>query len=778
MAFTGYGAKYTLTFSDVYQNTTGQYIATIYKKGYSGFVNEVSGTGSPLVIETDSDGGNGGYRPVIATKATLNLLFNYVGVGLGTDEWTPNTNIWETYERIFSESGFDIREFITADFDTFLLEVKIKAGATYNIIWQGYFIYNTDVSLNEIAPITFSLQFSDFGLMKINRFYNFPTGDTNLIRYFPSDQISLLDVIMRCCYFSYITNKVSLEYPFPYSLTQSYVNGNGATVPFSIDLSSMLIQKNAFLQELGKYKTLFEVLEGLCSQFGLIAYYKNNILHIRSYDSILNNTTENVDTIEYLIDSYNITTDEVDYSFYAYGSEYDPIRPLNSTFPNLGRSQTIRFNYPIENVQITNSATLNYNTPNYNMSSVSEVARYTGAGSYYAINSWYAPNGTELVYQGIDAQPNTIQARPFYPYATLKTQTFGTYYATKFPAKYFAGFDLGVYIDSEEFSVSSGDVISFSYLAWTDGRLKNLPATGGTINQFNYRPRPVVALVLIANDENGVETTFYYNYSTNKFESTFTPTGSGSLPLILIPNYLGNDSDKIYYDFKGVLDIPDNAKIKIRQYQPYRNLSVASASDAYQLFVEYCNLQTFKGSIITGLPTEQKFTTKFDGFVNSDNSFTLESGIFISESQKYVPPALFTLGDAKAKNPMYVAGSYGNNIFDTYNNPASGIALSYQNIGCNNISYTPLKTELGDISSAILKNIGLSNVTIEGTFKSDASLFIGRKFSYEIIGYDSVNFALLDYSIDFKNATYDALLYSSKFTDSTGKTIVSKTLIS
>jgi len=778
MAFTGYGAKYTLTFSDVYQNTTGQYIATIYKKGYSGFVHEVSGTGTPLVIETDSDGGNGGYRPVIATKATLNLLFNYVGEGLGTDEWTPNENIWETYQKIFSESGFDIREFITANFDTFLLEVKIKNGGSYNIIWQGYFIYNTDVSLSEIAPITFSLQFSDFGLMKINRFYNFEAGNTNLIRYFPSDKISLLDVIMRCCYFSYITNKVSLEYPFPYSLTQSYVNGNGATVNSTIDLSSMLIQKNAFLQELGKYKTLFEVLEGLCSQFGLIAFYKNNILHIRSYDSLVNNTTENVDTIEYTVDNYDVATDEVEYSFYAYASEYDPIRPLNSTLPNIGRSQTIRFNYPIENVVISNSASLNYNTPNYNMSSVSEVARYTGAGSYYAVNSWYEPSGRELIYQGIDAQPNTIQARPFYPYALLKTQSFGTNYATKFPAKYQAGFDLGVYIDSEEFSVSSGDVFSFSYLAWTDGRLKNLPPTGGTINQFNYRPRPVVALVLIANDENGVETTFYYNYTNNKFESGYTPTASGSLPLTLIPNYLGNDSDKIYYDIKGVLDIPDNAKIKIRQYQPYRNLTVASATDPYQLFVEYCNLQTFKGSIITGLPTSQKFITKFDGFVNSDNSFSLESGVFISESQKYVPPTLFTLGDAKAKNPMYVAGSYGNNIFDAYNNPASGIALSYQNIGCANISYASLKTQLGNISSAILKNIGLSNVTIEGTFKSDASLFIGRKFSYQITSYNSVNFALLDYSIDLKNATYDALLYSSKFSDSTGKTVVNQTVIS
>lgn len=779
MAYTGYGAKYTLTFSDVFQNTKDQYIATIYRKGYSGAVVEIDGGSSPLVIETDGEGGNGGYRPVIATKASLNLVIADVRV---EDEWEDNTNIWELYNLILGYTGFDFTEFITAESDTFLLEVKKKAGGSYNIIWQGYYIYNTDVSLNEIMPIKFSLQFSDVLQMKNNRFYNFEAGNTNLIRYFPSDKISLLDIIMRCCYFSYITNTVSLEYPFPYTLTQTYVNGNGATVSSTINFSTMYIQKNAFLQELGKYKTLFEVLEGVCSQFGLIAFFKNNKLHIKSYEALVNNTTGSVDTAEYTVSSYDVTTDSVLYSFYAYGSDSDSIIPLNSgNFKNIGRDQVIRFNYPIENITISNSASLNYNTPNYNMSSVSEVARYTGAGSYYAVNSWYEPSGRELIYQGIDAQPNTIQARPFYPYAILKTQTFGTYYATKFPAKYLADFDLGVYIDSEEFSVSSGDVFSFSYLAWTDGRLKNLPATGGTggiINQFNYRPRPVVALVLIANDENGVETTFYYNYTNNKFESGYIPTGAGSLPLTLIPNYLGNDSDKIYYDIKAVLDIPDNAKIKIRQYQPYRNLAVASATDPYQLFVEYCNLQTFKGSIITGLPTSQKFITKFDGFVNSDDSFTLESNIFISEAQKYVPPALFTLGDAKAKNPMYVAGSYGNNIFDAYNNPASGIDLSYQNIGCKDISYTSLKTELSNISSEVLKNIGLNNVTIEGTFKSDASYFIGSKFSYQIIGYDSVNFALLDYTIDFKNGTYNALLYSSEFTDATGKTIVNQTVIS
>jgi hypothetical protein len=200
--------------------------------------------------------------------------------------------------------------------------------------------------------------------------------------------------------------------------------------------------------------------------------------------------------------------------------------------------------------------------------------------------------------------------------------------------------------------------------------------------------------------------------------------------------------------------------------------------DRYELYVEYCNLQAFKGSTVSGLPTSQLYKTKYSDLINSDEALTLTSNIFIQDAQRYVPTSSLSATDAKAKNPMFVASCYGNHIFDKYNYPASSISLSYANPSCINVSYSSLETKLKDISLPFLENICLNNVTIEGTYKSDASWFIGSKFSYQIIGYDSINFSLLDYTIDFKNGTYNALLYSSEFSDGAGMTTVTQTIIS
>jgi hypothetical protein len=775
MAYTGYGAKYTLTFSDVFQDTKDQYIATIYRKGYSGAVVEIDGGSSPLVIETDSTGGNGGYRPIIATKASLNLVIADVRV---EDEWEDNTNIWELYNLILGYTGFDFTEFITAESDTFLLEVKKKAGGSYNIIWQGYYIYNTDVSLNEIMPIQFSLQFSDVLQMKSNRFYNFTSADTNLIKFNASDYVSIEEVIMKCCYFAKITDSVVLEFPYPTS--SGYKKLNAITEYVATSLSGMMIQKNAFLQELGKYNTLYEVLEGICSEFGLIAYFKNNKLHIKSYQNLINQTTRFVN--EYTISSYNSTTDVVSYSNVSNYYENDSAVALNSSvFKNIGRDQTIRFNYPIESVVVKNKAAFTFNTPNYTMSSVSNLS----GGNTGVLNSWYStfggyfPEGIEHRFSTTDNIPNTysMPAYPFYPYCTLKTDTYGSKFATKFVGKAASGFNIGYYIDSEPFTVSPGDTFAFSYSALTDGRLKNLPTSGGGYTQSNARPIPVVALILIIRDEEtNTDVIYYYNSSTNKFESGNTPTGAGSLPLVTTTNYI-DDSDRISYNLKGVLDIPENATIKIRQYQPYRTSGYSSAPDSVQLYVEYCNLQTFKGTNISGLPTNQSYSATFGDIINSDESISLDSNIFMMDATKYVP-VVTNLSEGKSKNPVYIPTCYSNSILDRFYNPVAGLFFRYDDIFCTQLSYSPLQDILTDVTSNIIKNVGLNNVTIEGSFKSVADYYIGSKFSYQIIGYDSVTFVLLDYTIDFKNGTYNALLYSSEFTDATGKTIDTKTIIS
>ena len=774
MAYTGYGAKYTLTFSDIFQNTKDQYIATIYRKGYSGAVVELDGNSSPLVIETDGEGGNGGYRPVIATKASLNLVIADVRV---EDEWTDNTNIWELYNLILGYTGFDFTEFITAEPDTFLLEVKKKAGGSYNIIWQGYYIYNTDVSLNEIMPIQFSLQFSDVLQMKNNRFYNFTSADTNLIKFNASDYVSIEEVIMKCCYFAKITDSVVLEFPYPTS--SGYKKLNAITEYAATSLSGMMIQKNAFLKELGKYNTLYEVLEGICSEFGLIAYFKNNKLHIKSYRDLINETTRFVN--EYTISSYNSTTDVVSYSNVSNYYENDSTVALNSsTFKNIGRDQTIRFNYPIESVAVKNKAAFTFNTPNYTMSSISDL----NGGSANILNSWYSLNfdGTDLIehrFPDFEFLPNAgrMPVRPFYPYCTLKTDTYGSKFAAKFVGKAASGFNILYYIDSEPFNVSPGDTFAFSYSAFTDGRLKNLPTSGGGFTQSNARPIPVVALILIIRDEEtNTDVTYYYNSSTNKFESGNIPTGAGSLPLVTTTNYI-DDSDRISYNLKGVLDIPENAIIKVRQYQPYRTSTYSAAPDSVQLYVQYCNLQTFKGTNVSGLPTNQSYSATFGDIINSDESVSLDSSIFMMDATRYVP-TITGSSEGKSKNPVYIPTCFSNTIVDAFYNPVAGLIFRYDDPWCTQLSYSNLQGILTDVTSNVIKNVGLNNVTIEGNFKSVVDYFIGSKFSYQIIGYDSVTFVLLDYTIDFKKGTYNALLYSSEFTDATGKTIDTKTIIS
>lgn len=778
MAYTGYGAKYTLTFSDIFQNTTGQYIATIYRKAYSGAIVELDGNASPLVIETDRDGGNGGYRPVVATKASLNIVIADTRV---EDEWEDNTNIWELYNLILGYTGFDFTEFLVADTDTFLLEVKKKNGASYDIIWQGYYVYNTDVSLTEIMPIQFSLQFSDMLQMKNNKYYNFVPEDGGLIKYYPSDKISLLEAIMKCCYFSYITNKVVIEDPMItdeeiFLLGNRYKKLSSGFVFTGNTLDTIYVQKNCFLEELGKYKSMLDVLQGICAQFSLIAYFKDNKLHIKKYGSLVNTNTRYV--TQYTINSYNSSTDVVSYTADAAPYyETDTVVALNSSsFSNLGRSQVIRFNYPIKNIILSNTASLNTNTPNHTMSSISKF--YYNSTQYdYVFNSWYNKVGTDLVEAivGPDDVQNPLNPRPFSPYALYQTADPLEHFATRLSGTgNTPGFSLTSFIDSEMFSVEPGDTFAFSYSAILDGRFKALSAGDKTA----YRPNVVIALVLIANDENGDETEYFYNSSYNIFQSTNTPTSSGSLPLSITANYNGTDAERIHYDLKAVLNIPSSAKLKVRHYAPWRNNANVAPTDAMQIFVEYCNLQTFKTSPISGIPTKQQYKTTYSALINSDEDFTLDSNLIMMDSTQYVADGVGVAAGVRFKNPVFVPLSFGNDVFDEFNSPASFVFLAYDNPDCFNISYSTLKGFLQGNNNELLKNLALNHCVIEGQFKSRADYFIGSKFSYQIIGYDSVNFALLDYSIDLKNGTYDPILYSSEFIDSTGKTVASKTIIS
>jgi len=768
-----YGAKYIFRFSDIYQNTTGQYIATIYKKDYTDVVYELTCSGSPLVIETDRTGGES-YKPLIASKATFNILLQDGNLRF----WEDIPTNWNDYDGLWNSGSFNFSEFLTADPDTFYLQIQKKMpGDVYATIWKGYYIYTSDLSIAEIQPISLSLQFSDVLLMRTNRFFNFPdTNSSPSVQYFPSDRISVLDIIMRCGYFSGITNNVSVEFPLP--APNTYKNALNQTITSDANF----VQKNAFLVEPGKYDTIFNVLSGICSQFGLMAYFRDNTLYIRSYENLVNNTTRY--TKLYNITGFNVSTDTVTYTFVDNVTVNDSTPELNSgAFKNLGRDQSVRFNYPSDQVAIVNQASKNINTPNYNMSSVSEIR--SSSGVRYSVNNWYLYRGREAYYNPMARQIISISARnvelpritPFHPYATSKTEAFGAevVFATQFIPRKSNIYDEFNFIDSEPFSVNPGDAFSFSYSAYTDGRLKNYPLTG-TNSQNNVRPRPVVSIILQATDADGEEITYFYDVATNRFTTTTDFATTGVLPLITIPNHI-NDADLIYYNFKGILDIPAGAKLRVRQYEPYYigSLVETPANDRC-LYVQQCNLQVYTGSPLSILPNNQQIRSYYKNVRNSDRDLQLDSNIFIQDGTRYVPlDALMDTTESKTQNPMLFSSCYGNHVSDAFYTNASGANLEYFNPTCVDMVYN--LDFISTIQENIIQNTGLINVNIEGTYKSDAVYFIGDKFSYNVTGFGERTFVLLDYAIDFKQAAYNAILYSSEFSSTEGKLLNTQTII-
>ena len=756
-----YGAKYILPFSDVYSNSTDQYTATIYKQGYVGSSYFVAGQGTPLTIETDRSG-ESSYRPFISTKATLNLLFQ-------------NLN------------DFSIDEFITAEPDAFYLE--LKKGST--VIWKGYYISTSDISISEVPPIQISLQFSDISLAKINKFYNFqPLESDKFVKYSASDKKSLLDVIARFTYFSGIYDNVKINFENP--LANRYYRPS--TVPFApyvetiLTLDKLFIQSNAFLTSPGVYDNYFNILSGICSQYGLIAYFKNGSLYISDYNSLLQNSSRSYK--RYNITGYNQSTDTVSYTLASTATESDEIIALNSsTFKNIGRSQSVSLRYPSENVVINNKASLNANIPNFNMSSLSNT--YNPGGSITnTVDRWFDSNGVETTFQyGGFIDPFQKSVFPFTSYRTLKNGPIDTNVGTMLTSQpYFRnqpgfGSPNTEYWDSDEIQVTSSDYIAFDLSAYIDGRFKNYTVA----QQAAWAPDISVMLLLRAKDENGLDTLFSYNKSTQRFENIIiswtTPGFSNYLLNITKTTNAINDSDRFYGTLNGQLSVPANGSLKLRFFRPWPAGPEVVGGLTYPRDVtvlpmlEYINLKTYRSAAEFGTTTAQQYKTYYTNVLNSDRSTNLESNTFLLDGSSYKLGPTFSGTLVRRQSPLIVSSYYGNHILDEFNYPAVGASYNYTELGQPNLSYTNLKNRLTAINESILKNEGLVSAEISGSFKSPM-YNIGTKFTYQITGYPEKTFCMLDTMNDYKQSAQDVILYSINFTDTTFKIVESQTVLS
>lgn len=255
MAFTT--PKYELIFNDVFQTSSSSfevYRLRIWKDGYSGTTYDMICGDSPITIETSDSNGNS-YNPIIATRATVNIV-----------EFT----------------GFDITEFLNADDNDFqlTLEKGTYSSSIYTwttTIWRGFFIPVESIQFGVITPNKYELVFID-GLAKMKESRYFYDG-ANGVGFSPRETESVKDLIVSCL--------ASTDQTIDVWINEYYKNSSIS----SRNIDNMYLRKNYFLKQPGEYYTFYEILEGICRTFGWQCYYYEDKWIIQSYGAMTRGAT-------------------------------------------------------------------------------------------------------------------------------------------------------------------------------------------------------------------------------------------------------------------------------------------------------------------------------------------------------------------------------------------------------------------------------------------------------------------------------------------------------
>jgi hypothetical protein len=255
--------KYEIIFDDVYAkpgDTNVIYRAQIYKDGYSSAtVYPLTGSNSPFIIETIDTEGNA-YTPLLATRATLNIVKNEF----------QSTNYAEL-----------LQDFFTADDNDYMIVVT---KGTYNgsytwgtVIWRGFFIPVDSVQYSPVSLNSLSLSFVDGLARTKNKKYYFST--TNGIGFNSEDQVSLKDLIVDC--FS------KTEFTFDVWVNEYYKT---ASVP-SRNIENMYLKKNYLMEQYGEYLSYYDILEYICNRFGWECYYYEDKWYLTCYGALTRETS-------------------------------------------------------------------------------------------------------------------------------------------------------------------------------------------------------------------------------------------------------------------------------------------------------------------------------------------------------------------------------------------------------------------------------------------------------------------------------------------------------
>lgn len=255
--------KYEIIFDDVYavpDSTNTVYRAQIYKDGYSSAtVFPLTGSNSPFIIETIDTEGNA-YTPILATRATLNIVKNEY----------QSTNY-----------ALLLQDFFTADDNDYMVVItKGTYNGTYTwttVIWRGFFIPVDSVQFSPVNLNSLSLTFVD-GLARTKNkkyYFNLAYG----IGFNSEDQVSIKDLLIDC--FS------KTEFTLSVWINEYYKTAN---IP-SRNIENMYLKKNYLMKQYGEYLSYYDILEYMCNRFGWECFYKEDKWYLTAYGALTREST-------------------------------------------------------------------------------------------------------------------------------------------------------------------------------------------------------------------------------------------------------------------------------------------------------------------------------------------------------------------------------------------------------------------------------------------------------------------------------------------------------
>lgn len=529
------------------------------------------------------------------------------------------------------------------------------------------------------------------------------------IRYEAKDRDNLHSIILD----SVISSRLDLNIRYNSSFVFQYAD------PFNPDafditkvngtLKDIYVLKNSFIENPNDYKSSYDVLEGILSQFGLMMYQNGGYWYISDYNNLVNLTSRTYEEYSY-----------VDKSFVQNIIEEDVIQDLNADgFINTGQSQQVRYILPTKYIDIQNNQGKAVNNPNWNLKSTEE--KPIGGGNFIkTLSGWELFGYPTKDITNINTPINQYLDRYFYALnATAPIEYYNN--AMAFYAMH-AAQDNNKYLQTQNpIQVKKGDYISLSFSTAYDARINNA-----------YKPNTKFAVILRAKDPLNPNNTLTYSLDIPNKQFTTTLT------------YLTSTN----IDYKN-LKMPVDGDLYIRMLIPWGSVTAPNSDVVFDpvIHVNYAIIQTYKGT-----SSQDSLNQKYRTFLSTNkfnkDSLELKSGLYMYNSERY--------------STAFSNISTANNVQTV--DPIANV-LTITNL-LSTKTRQPINGTFGGlvpaITNNIYKNTGFQNTIISGNYRSNM-FAIGKKFRYRIVGFEEKLFVMLDYKNDFKQSMQDVVLYSCDF---------------